>query len=269
MSRLSTAWINFSTFYCALWIFYHSWRQVVTLGSFPWSWAYATWTHLDFSRHLLSGSWIWPWQNVSLSRFGGEKEPIWLISFVGIFVPGFCTSKLIVTEKAKIKAIENQRRFFRYQSLLATICYIPCLITIMAIVTMPFDTHNFTYGPNMILDHRSFVFMLTSTMAMGFVALILSWPMVCSNIRICQRSKEDQDEIDARYEDISTSFVDKAQAIKPKDCGKKTASAIIAIIILFLTFIPTFVPNQFVELPSSSLATLHFRLVILRIHVLN
>ena len=107
--------------------------------------------------------------------------PLWLISFISIFMPICFTSKDIRSDYEREQVVYLQFQTFKYLSIVSVISYGVCLIAIGVIVYLPYDMTQFQYNSEVIFDFRAFAVLILSLLLMGLIATLLSFrPTVTS-----------------------------------------------------------------------------------------
>ena len=98
-----------------------------------------------------------------------DAIPVWLIAFIGTFVPVCFTTKNIKSQSARDSMIGLQYESFFYQSLVATVLYSASLAAVAAVVSLPYSATNYAYSANVALDNAEF---RATAVCMGILAVL-------------------------------------------------------------------------------------------------
>ena len=123
-------------------------------------------------------------QNVSVDPAAEEhKNSVWLMSFMGLFVPAYFCPEYRKSSKSKKKKLISGSQLDLYwkQCLASLICYIPSLVMCFIIVNYP-TVMNFDYRADIILDNFRFNFCIVVVIGEGIVSFFLSLSPRSSNI---------------------------------------------------------------------------------------
>ena len=124
-------------------------------------------------------------QNARNTTAGKEHQiSVWLMSFMGVFVPAYFCPEYRKKEKGKKKKLISpaQLTFYRNQSIASLICYLPALTFIFLIVNYPSIIEKFNYNADVILDNFRFNLCIGIIAVEGLVSFVFSFSPRCSGI---------------------------------------------------------------------------------------
>ena len=124
-------------------------------------------------------------QNARNTTAGKEHQiSVWLMSFMGVFVPAYFCPEYRKKERGKKKKLISpaQLTFYRNQSIASLICYLPALTFICLIVNDPSIMKEFKYNADAILDNTRFNLCIGVVAVEGLVSFVFSFSPRCSSI---------------------------------------------------------------------------------------
>ena len=171
-------------------------------------------------------------QNARNTTAGKEHQiSVWLMSFMGVFVPAYFCPEYRKKEKGKKKKLISpaQLTFYRNQSIASLICYLPALTFIFVIVNYPSIMEKFNYNADVILDNFRFNLCIGIIAVEGLVSFVFSFSPRCSSIlqwwivdRVFTKPKPRKTQKEAQKKDSekTCSGTKSTPAIKENSHGK-------------------------------------------------
>ena len=98
------------------------------------------------------------------------KNSVWLMSFMGVFIPAFFRTSYL--QKYDAEFCMRQHRLLRNQCIASIIIYVPSLLACLMIVNLPI---NFMYGSYITLDNDSFNVCIGLVIFEGIISTLLSF----------------------------------------------------------------------------------------------
>ena len=114
---------------------------------------------------------------------GETKNSIWLMSFMGVFIPAYFRPKYKKqskkTRNQSKRFVSKQQRLLRYQCIASLFIYVPALIACMFMVNLP---SKFMYGTHITIDNVRFNSCLGIVILEGIISTGLSFHTTSSGI---------------------------------------------------------------------------------------
>ena len=112
------------------------------------------------------------------------KNSIWLMSFMGIFIPAYFRPKYIYkkskeTRKKAKRFVSKQRKLLTYQCIASLLIFVPSLIACMFMVNLP---NKFMYGAHVTIDNVRFNSCIAIVILEGIISTGLSFYTTSSGI---------------------------------------------------------------------------------------
>ena len=111
------------------------------------------------------------------------KNSIWLMSFMGIFIPAYFRPKYKreskKTQKNSKRFVSKQRRLLTYQCIASLLIFVPSLIACMFMVNLP---NKFLYGTHITIDNVRFNSCIAIVILEGIISTGLSFYTTSSGI---------------------------------------------------------------------------------------